>query len=69
MLSNLTDVQFILNKLNLYTAPCKEGCDCIDGFVLNQETNECVEETSCPCFYGGNSYPSGYSFTQDCSTL
>ena len=44
---------------------CKPGCQCIDGFVLDD--SKCVNKSACPCHNGGRLYEQGASLFQDCN--
>ncbi|KAK9754820.1 Trypsin Inhibitor like cysteine rich domain [Popillia japonica] len=38
---------------------CEEGCECTDGFVLDEVSKFCVRPEECPCFDRGHSYEEG----------
>ncbi|GJQ84810.1 Hml [Trypoxylus dichotomus] len=38
---------------------CEEGCECMDGFVLDSASQTCVRPDECPCYVNGQSYEEG----------
>lgn len=46
---------------------CKTGCVCKDEFVLDTESNQCVESTNCGCEHEGKNYQFGSSVKKDCN--
>lgn len=44
---------------------CKDGCECLPGFVL--DGNKCVNATMCPCHHAGKAYYEGEKYVQDCN--
>jgi len=47
---------------------CQSGCQCKEGYVLDETTNQCVARDACPCFYGGRSYAENEEMRKDCNT-
>ncbi|XP_049916762.1 alpha-tectorin-like [Epinephelus moara] len=48
---------------------CQEGCQCDDGFVLND--NQCIPPTHCGCFHQGRYWQGGEQFSdgEECQSL
>lgn len=44
---------------------CKDGCECIPGFVLDGD--KCVNTSMCPCFHAGKAFYEGETYIQDCN--
>lgn len=47
---------------------CKSGCTCKSGYVLDEPNGNCIEEKSCPCHHGGQSYGEGSAIQNECNT-
>merc|ERR1739838_768013 len=47
---------------------CKSGCQCKDGYVLDESCGQCVSKDQCPCIYGGRSYKEGEVMRKECNT-
>lgn len=50
------------------TGKCMEGCMCKDGYVLDEELNECIEPKQCSCENDGNKYHFDDQIQRDCNT-
>nr|XP_022914475.1 IgGFc-binding protein-like [Onthophagus taurus] len=60
---------------------CESGCQCMEGYVLDTESNQCVKPSDCPCLHNGVSYPENFERNErqrtcvcknggwDCNTL
>ncbi|XP_055854171.1 hemocytin [Episyrphus balteatus] len=46
---------------------CTPGCACMEGFVYDTTTKECLKADDCPCHHGGKSYSGGDKITEDCN--
>ena len=46
---------------------CRTGCICLEGYVLNETTGQCVRPHECPCHHGGRSYKEGEEMKRDCN--
>jgi hypothetical protein len=46
---------------------CESGCQCINGYVLDETTGKCIEAKNCPCYHGGKSYKEGEGFKAACN--
>ncbi|XP_043259225.1 hemocytin isoform X1 [Colletes gigas] len=47
---------------------CKSGCVCRSGYVLDELGGKCIEEESCPCHHGGQSYKESSVIQNECNT-
>lgn len=56
------------NLAMVSAAVCHPGCQCKEGYVLNQERNVCVRPQECPCHHGGRSYGENTIVQSDCNT-
>ncbi|XP_075044685.1 mucin-5AC-like [Mixophyes fleayi] len=46
---------------------CVEGCFCPEGLIFDDiESNDCILIEECPCFYNGNSYAPGETYSTSC---
>lgn len=48
--------------------PCRAGCKCKDGYVLDTILKQCVLPEHCSCQHGGKSYSVGEKINEDCNT-
>ncbi|CAH1788460.1 unnamed protein product, partial [Owenia fusiformis] len=46
---------------------CQAGCQCADGYVMDDSSRVCVKEEECPCMHGGKSFREGDTITMDCN--
>ena len=46
---------------------CFEGCDCIDGLVMD-DTGKCIDPSTCPCTYHNKLYSAGSTIPNDCNS-
>ncbi|OQR68987.1 Hemocytin-like [Tropilaelaps mercedesae] len=46
---------------------CKPGCTCVEGYVRDHETGQCISRNDCPCFHGGLHYNEGESIYRECN--
>ncbi|KRT80045.1 hypothetical protein AMK59_6836, partial [Oryctes borbonicus] len=56
------------NLAMVSAAVCHPGCQCKDGYVLDQQRNICVKPSECPCHHGGKSYGENAIVQVDCNT-
>ncbi|XP_016844891.1 hemocytin [Nasonia vitripennis] len=49
-------------------AICRPGCVCKPGYVLDLPSGECVKQSECPCYHGGQSYKEGAVMQEECNT-
>jgi hypothetical protein len=61
----LTTCSDISNKRKCSITECTEGCSCLPGEVWNEQSNTCVEQYKCPCYYNGYSYYYGHRSIQN----
>ncbi|XP_075247716.1 mucin-6-like [Convolutriloba macropyga] len=47
---------------------CLAGCACPQGQLFDEDSQTCIEESQCPCFFGGETVSEGESYESGCLT-